>query len=43
MIDLIDQGVGKILTALKETGELENTVIVQPDGTRRPVKRKQEQ
>ena len=28
MVDLIDQGVGKILDALKESGELDNTVIV---------------
>ena len=28
MVDLIDKGVGQILEALKETGELENTVIV---------------
>lgn len=28
MIDLIDQGVGRILAALEEAGELENTVIV---------------
>ncbi len=28
MVDLIDQGVGKILTALEQTGELDNTVIV---------------
>ncbi len=28
MVDLIDQGIGKIIKALKETGELENTIIV---------------
>ncbi|MBP3701260.1 MAG: sulfatase-like hydrolase/transferase, partial [Lachnospiraceae bacterium] len=28
MVDLIDQGVGKILDALKETGSLEDTIIV---------------
>jgi len=28
MIDLIDQGVGRILDALRETGSIENTVIV---------------
>lgn len=28
MVDLIDQGVGKILEALRETGELDNTVIL---------------
>jgi arylsulfatase A-like enzyme len=28
MVDLIDRGIGKIIDALKETGELENTVIV---------------
>ncbi|MCH5597370.1 arylsulfatase [Niabella ginsengisoli] len=28
MIDRMDQGIGRILTALKETGQLENTLIV---------------
>lgn len=28
MVDLIDQGIGKMLSALEETGELDNTVIV---------------
>ncbi|WP_133575845.1 arylsulfatase [Pedobacter metabolipauper] len=28
MIDRMDQGIGKILTALEETGEIDNTIIV---------------
>lgn len=32
MIDRMDQGIGRIVNALKQTGELDNTLIQYPPG-----------